>query len=211
VPPVSESLRGREAGRSETPSHAEEARLVQACQRGDEAAFERLVELHLDRVFGLAYRLLQDYGEAEDTAQEVFLNCYRHIGDFRGESRLSTWLYRITTNLVKNRWKHQERREELKHDSLDAPRSEEDARFLDPPDPAPGPRERAQGGEIAQALNAAISSLAPDYQEVVALRFMENLSYDEIAEALGCSIGTVKSRINRARHLLRERIGYLLG
>lgn len=188
----------------------EEGRLIRACQGGDLEAFDRLILHFQDQVYGLAYHLLRDRDEAEDIAQEVFLSFYRHIDSFRFESRLSTWLYRVTSNRVKNRWKYHQRRQKNKHDSLDEPRSDEDQRSMDLPDPAPNARQQAAGREMMQILNERLEDLSPEYREIIGLRFVENLSYEQIATVLECSVGTVKSRINRARRKLRESMSDVL-
>ncbi len=191
-------------------AEAEERRLVEACQRGNLEAFDQLIQLFQNQVFGLAYHLLRDHDEAEDIAQEVFLSFFRHAAEFRFESRLGTWFYRVTVNRVKNRWKYHQRRQRDKHDSLDEPFSEEDPRVVELPDPGPDPRQQAQTRELKEALERHLAELTPEFREVMVLRFGQNLSYEEIAEVLECSIGTVKSRINRARHQLRESMRDLL-
>jgi len=208
--PVSHSSETSEAGKNpvsrELIREDEEQRLIKACQEGDSEAFDQLIRTFQDQVFGLAFHLLRDHDEAEDLAQEVFLSCYRNLHSFRFESRLGTWLYRITVNRVKNRWKYHQRRQRDKHESLDAPRSDDDVRSREVVDPTANPREQAEGREMMRILESRITELSPDFQQVIGLRFGQSLSYEEIAEVLDCSIGTVKSRINRARGQLREKM-----
>ncbi|NQU43096.1 sigma-70 family RNA polymerase sigma factor [bacterium] len=184
----------------------EETRLILACQKGDTDAFEQIIELHQGRVYGLAFQMLHNAEDAEDVAQEVFISCYQSIRRFRGDASLGTWLYRITVNKVRNRWRLQKRRRTASHTSLDAPRNPDDPRPLEIEDPAPGPGRQVQAREAVQALDRAVESLPDDYREIVALRFQQHLSYEEIAEVLDCSLGTVKSRINRARQRLKEEL-----
>jgi RNA polymerase sigma-70 factor (ECF subfamily) len=185
-------------------SAAEERELVRRCQAGQTEAFERLVETHRDAVFGLAFRLTGHYDDANDVAQEVFVLAFRKIGQFQGASRLKTWLYRIAVNTTKNFWKRRERRGYSVTDSIDEPiQGEEGSRARDVPSTAPDPARHAAGKEAVEALQASMSKLNPEQREALTLRCVEGLSYDEIAEISQCNLGTVKSRINRARAELR--------
>jgi len=211
VPPVSESSGGgapdpRGAAKRNGVAPEDEERLIEACKGGDLGAFDKLILRYQDVVYGVAFQLLRDREDAEDVAQEVFLSCFRNIGAFRFESRFSTWIYRVTVNRVKNRWKYLQRRQSGKHVSLDAPTSQDDPRPTELPDPRSDPRREAEGRQTMEMLNAAVGTLPMEYQEVLALRFVRNLQYEEIAAVLGCSLGTVKSRINRARCQLREKM-----
>ena len=208
--PVSDITGGSPADHGHPAVEAGDEELIRSCQQGNLEDFDRLITRYQDQVFALAYQLLHNHEEAEDIAQEVFLSCYRNIGSFRFESRFSTWLYRVTVNRVKNRWKYQQRRHSEKHVSLDAPRSEHDDRTLDVADTKSDPRQTAEGKQTLELLQAAWKTLSSEYQEVLSLRFIQNLQYEEIAEALQCSLGTVKSRINRARAQLREKLGEAL-
>jgi RNA polymerase sigma-70 factor (ECF subfamily) len=147
-----------------------------------------------------------NYDDANDLAQEVFVLFFRKIDLFRGDCRLKTWLYRIMVNTAKNMWKKRERRGESKTVSLFEPfpgdDGEETVREL--PSPFPGPREEAEGRQSADALQEALSQLSPEHREAIVLRCIEDMSYEEIAEATGANLGTVKSRINRARFELRK-------
>jgi len=205
-PPVSKALGEVGLEQNSPIATEEERRLICACQEGSLEAFDDLIGRYQDQVFGLAYQLLRDYEDAEDIAQEVFLSCFRNIGAFRFESRFSTWLYRVTVNRVKNRWKYLQRRRSDRHFSLDAPVSDDDPRPVELPDPHSDPRREAEGRQNLEMLNAALKTLPMEYQEVLVLRFVQGLQYEEIAAVLGCSLGTVKSRINRARCRLREKM-----
>lgn len=182
-----------------------EAELVARCKAGDKLAFDELISAHQERVFNVAYRLMGNYEEALDLTQEVFLNCFRKIGSFKGDSALSTWLYRITVNTAKNRWKYQQSRGMKKTESIDSPNPEQDEKVLtELPSPNPGPSDVASGRETISRFEECLQKLPEEYREVLVLRYIEELSYEEIAEILRISLGTVKSRIHRARTELRD-------
>jgi RNA polymerase sigma-70 factor (ECF subfamily) len=204
VSALSDYLQGRGIQEEAALDKAELDKIIRSCVEGSESAFESLVELYQARVYALALRLMKDPDEAEEVAQEVFLSCFRNIGSFRMESSLSTWLHRITVNMAKNRWKHQQRRMRDKHESLDAPRLEENPQKREPKDPRPDPRQESAGREMRDRLDAAVASLPEEQRIVVVMRFLQDLQYEEIAEALDLSMGTVKSRINRGRKRLHE-------
>jgi RNA polymerase sigma-70 factor, ECF subfamily len=205
VAAVSELTGKREPGLAGPADDSAEESLVRACQAGSVEAFDRFVHLYQNRVYGLAYHLVRDHDEAEDIAQEAFISCYRHIGEFRFESRVQTWLYRVTINRVKNRWKYDQRRQRDKHVSLDEVRSPDDpSPAADLPAPGPDPRRQAEGRQIGRILSERLGALPMEFREVIVLRFVQGLEYEEISRVLGCPIGTVKSRINRARRQLRE-------
>jgi RNA polymerase sigma-70 factor (ECF subfamily) len=189
----------------------EDAPLIAAAQAGDLEAFDTLIRRHQDRVYNQAWRLLGDHDEASDLAQEVFVRVFRKLHLYRGDAAFSTWLYRVTHNLAKNRWKQMERQGRSRTISLDAPSPhDDDDRPLDKPDTAPGPRAEAEGREMLGHLQRELLELGFEHRQVLLLRFVENLSYEEIAEALDANLGTVKSRICRARQELRERMGRYL-
>lgn len=188
------------------PSSADAA-LVTRLKKGDRAAYEELISAYQGIVYGLAYRLLGDPEEARDVAQETFLKAYRHIGTFRGECGIKTWLYRLTVNQASNhrRWWHRRKRRETI--SLDAPAGESSASVGDRI--ACGrrsPEQFALGRERQRLLMEALESLKHDYRVAVVLRDIEELSYEEIAETLGVPVGTVKSRIARGRDELRKQL-----
>lgn len=181
---------------------------IALAKTGDREAFDRLILHYQDRVWRRALYRLGDHEEAYDLAQEVFLTCFRKLHQFRGDSKFWTWLGRITDNHVKNRYAWLKRRGKDRTFSLDAPLAEgEDAPpGWDPPDPGAGPRKTAEDREGMETLNRGLARLSPDHREVLLLRFADGLAYEEIAEGLGISLGTVKSRINRARADLRENM-----
>ncbi|MBM3335330.1 sigma-70 family RNA polymerase sigma factor [Candidatus Sumerlaeota bacterium] len=183
----------------------EEQRLVEQARNGDVRAFDLLMQQNQDQVYSVALRLLGNEDDAADVTQEVFLACFRHLKTYRGEAKLSTWLYRITLNTVKNRWA------QAKRHVLDLAESLDGSGDLDDPapvehvaDPAPNPRRVAAGAEIGRVIERKLLELEPNFREVIVLRFIEGLSYEEIAELTGEMLGTIKSRIFRARQALRE-------
>lgn len=189
----------------------QERELVRRAQAGDGQALEDLLTAHQDLVFRTAMRYTSGREEAAfELAQEVLVSAFRHIGKFRSESRFSTWLYRITSNLAKNRYVV-ENRERARFTSLEAPVDEgEDERQRDWADDKASPRDEATGRETLGILRERMEQLEPEWREVVILRYFEEKSYEEIAEVLDIPIGTVKSRINRARRALRELLSDVL-
>ncbi len=164
-------------------------------QRGDPRAFEELVIAYQHRVFGVALRMLRNRGEAEEIAQEVFLRVHRTVEDFRGEAKLSTWLYAITSRLCLNRLASGERRVSREgEESLERLRADAD------------PAAHVERVELEAALQRAITELPEERRIMVVLRDFEGLSYEEIATALDLPLGTVRSRLHRARTDLKEKL-----
>jgi RNA polymerase sigma-70 factor, ECF subfamily len=175
---------------------ADEAQLVDRLRRGDPRAFEELVIAYQHRVFGVALRMLGSRAEAEEAAQEVFLRAHRAIADFRGDAKLSTWLYAIASRLCMNRLASGERR-------LLREGEETLARI---PSGHPSPADELERSERDAALHRAIAELSDERRMVVVLRDLEGLSYEEIASALDLELGTVRSRLHRARMDLKEKL-----
>ena len=177
-----------------------EAALVQRCANGDEAACADLVAEHQRMVVQLAINLLGDRDEALDLSQEVFLRVFRTIRGFRGQSSLRTWIYRIAVNQARNRhrfWSRRHRADQVSLDEHVAAHGE----FLSGGESTPD-QVLAQK-ELAGRLQHALDSLPFDQRTAIVLREIDGLSYEEIAFSLGIAIGTVKSRLTRARHALR--------
>ena len=175
---------------------AEPPWLVDRLRRGERGAFEELVRLYQHRVFGVTLRMLGNRADAEEVAQEVFLRVYRSVGDFRGESKLSTWLYAIASRLCLNRLASGRGRPTLE--------SEEAVLRLESTEVDPA--ERLERGEVEAALQRAIAELPEERRIVVVLRDLEGLAYEDIAEALGVALGTVRSRLHRARAELKGKM-----
>ena len=183
----------------------EERELVRRAQDGDKVAMEQLLAACQDRVYRTALTFTGgDEESAFELSNEVLVSAYRHITKFRGNCRLHTWLYRITSNLAKNRYVVQNR-ERKRTTSMDSPPGgDEDAPARDFADDAIDPREAASGRELQRLLLERLQLLEPEWRDVLLLRFVEDQSYEEISDALGLPLGTVKSRINRARGMLKE-------
>jgi RNA polymerase sigma-70 factor (ECF subfamily) len=180
---------------------------VRAFQAGNKAAFDELVLKHKDRVFNLCYWFLGDYEEANDSAQEIFVKVYRSLNKFRLESTFATWLYRIAVNTCKNRIKSSEYRHKKKMVWLNNPGEAEGTKAEpDIPDESPSPMMELEKKERLMLIKEAINSLPEEQKMVVALRDIEGLSYDEVADITGLNLGTVKSRLARARLDLREKL-----
>jgi RNA polymerase sigma-70 factor (ECF subfamily) len=189
-----------------------EARFIERLRARDEHAFNQLVRQYERRVFGLLLRLIGRRDEAEDLAQEVFVQVFKAIGGFRGEAKLSTWIFRIAINLSKNRTKYLARRRHDSQDQFDETaeevpleRSKNALSAIDRPD------ELVSGMQLEAIVERAIAQLEPEFREVLMLRDVEDLSYEEIAEITGLADGTVKSRIHRARSQLKQAVELALG
>jgi RNA polymerase sigma-70 factor (ECF subfamily) len=181
-----------------------EAALISQCAAGDEAACAELVNEYQRMVFHLALHLLGDHDEALDLSQDVFLNVFRTIGRFRGQSALRTWIYRIVVNQARNRQRWWRRRHRGEQESLEE-RLEKAGDALPASELARPDRLYGQR-ELAARVWDALDRLPFDQRTVVVLREIDGLSYEEIAFSLGVAVGTVKSRLTRAREALRAQL-----
>ena len=188
-------------------SSGEDALLIEAFQRGDKKAFDELVIRHKDRIFNLCYRFLGDYEEANDSAQEAFVKAYGSLNTFRLESAFSTWLYRIAVNACKNKLGSAAYRAKRKTVSLDNPGNNEDGPLpMEIQNGTPSPLARMEEKEKMALVQGALDALPTEFKMAVTLRDVEGLSYEEIAEVTRLNLGTVKSRIARARTDLRNKL-----
>ena len=187
------------------PGEGDDQRLIEALRCGSERAYEELLARFQQPVYTLAVRLLDSPSEASDVVQEVFLKVFRNIDHFRGQSTLKTWIYRITVNEAHNarRWffRHRRREVELDTDPQDTRNWKETI-----PDGGRSPFDMAFDNERAGMIEAALERINPSFREAVVLRDIVDLSYEEIADVLSVSLGTVKSRILRGREALREEL-----
>ncbi len=185
--------------------------LVEAFRRGRPAAFDDLVRRHEARIWRLCGRILSDDDAALDAAQESFVKAWKALPRFKGDARFSTWLTRIAINQCRNELR---RRRTVKHTqplSLDAPsRDGESSGAASVAAPGHDPYEAVRGREVATALGAALAEIDDEAREVILLRDAEDLGYEEIAEILEVPIGTVRSRLHRARGEVRRRLGPVL-
>jgi RNA polymerase sigma-70 factor (ECF subfamily) len=184
---------------------ADERKLIERSREGDIAAFDQLVRKYERSVFNTAYRLSGSYDDASDIAQEAFVRAWNNLKSFRGDAAFSTWLYRIVTNIFLDERKRKKNRQ---HRSLEEERDlDESSVTRQYEDPSPGPQDIAEGEERRRILEQAISSLPDNQKAMVVLYHTQGLAYEEIAEITGLPMGTVKSRLNRARLALRDRLG----
>ena len=186
-----------------------EAQFLERLKAGDATAFNRLVEERHSDIYALLYRLTEDAEEARDLTQETFLQAFRHLAGFRGDADLRTWLYRIAVNQARNRWRWWKRRRRDRTVSLDAPAGSESETPLSASirdEEACDPERQALARERERALLSALRTLSRSYREVIVLRDIEGLSYEEVALALELNVGTVKSRLSRGRSELRRRL-----
>ena len=185
-----------------------EDQFLERLRRGEAAAFERLVSEYTGDVYALLYRLTADPEEARDLTQETFLRTFQSISRFRGDSNLKTWLYRIAVNQARNRWRWWRRRKRDVTVSLDATDDSHEqplsARLRN--DEAVDPEQETLAKEREGQLREALQGLRRSYKEAVILRDVQGFSYEEVADTLQISIGTVKSRISRGRLELRRKL-----
>ncbi|TJZ67790.1 RNA polymerase sigma factor RpoE [Chitiniphilus eburneus] len=182
--------------------------LVSRAQAGDKRAFELLVAKYQRRIARLLSRLIRDPGEIEDVTQEAFIKAYRALPSFRGESAFYTWLYRIAINTAKNYLASLGRRPQLSADYED-----EDGETLDAAAQIPDyhtPESELANREIVRTVNEVVETLPDELRTAITLREMEGLSYEDIASMMNCPIGTVRSRIFRAREAISAKLKPLL-
>ncbi|MFO7676718.1 MAG: sigma-70 family RNA polymerase sigma factor [bacterium] len=180
---------------SDPAGQASDLELIGRAQQGDTRAFDDLMMRYSNAVYRLAWSFVRNHADAEDVSQEAFIRAWRAIGRFDPQYRFYTWIHRITVNLCMN---HFRRRKRVRLEPL--PGGEPGSEWRDVPDPKPGPG----GGELGRALDRALGRLPVEQRAVLVLRVREEMSYSEIGEALGIPVGTVMSRLSRARGHLRE-------
>lgn len=182
-----------------------DADLIARAQAGDRRSFDELVTRSYTLVFNTAFRILGDTDHAADATQLAYVRAYRSLGSFRGSSSFTTWLYRIVTNVCLDMVRGQQRQPlSLTPTSPDAPPPDRDLR-----DVRAGPEDLVLQTELQAAVHEALQRLRPEHRAVLALYDLAGMPYEQIADVLGLPLGTVKSRLNRARHALREELaGY---
>lgn len=180
--------------------------LVEECLKGDASAFDEVVRRYKDRIYNVVYRFLGNHEDALDVSQEVFVRAYRGIREFKGKAKLYTWLYSIAANLARNRLRDSSRKGRNRGMSLEALQDQAPAVAQSAAATYDTPRSAAADRELEELLQRCLAELPDHYRMAFILRTFEDLSYEEIAEAMGCPAGTVKSRLNGARRMLRERL-----
>ncbi|HTJ77657.1 MAG TPA: sigma-70 family RNA polymerase sigma factor [Rariglobus sp.] len=183
--------------------------LVDRFKNGDEAAFNEMVSRYWDRIYGMVHQLLRNQQDAEEVTQDAFIRAHRGLVNFRGDSAFSTWLYQIATNLARNRYWYWWRRKRDKTVSFDQPVSDDNDTPLSEVFAAEveTPGDITVTHEFVDRIAAGMDKLSPKHREILILRNVKNMAYEEISGILGISVGTVKSRIARARESLRATMG----
>ncbi|MDQ1329015.1 MAG: polymerase sigma-70 factor, subfamily [Candidatus Poribacteria bacterium] len=180
----------------------EDTDLVHLCQNGDMTAFEQLFRKHQDRIYGLAYRMMNNREDAFDVTQEIFIRAYQKIKDFNFKSAFSTWLYRLALNLCTDELRKQKSRKKTEISVNDLSSKEDVIAIIQVDENTP--EDNAISKEQEKLVWDAINSLKDKDRAVIILRDMEGLSYEEISDVLKCSLGRVKSRLHEARQKLRD-------
>lgn len=183
--------------------------LINRVKAGDMAAYNEMVTRYYDRIFARVSQLLKNKQDAEEVTQDAFIRAQRGLENFRGDASFSTWLYQIATNLAHNRYWYWFRRKRDQSISIDQPLGDDGSMTLENVMPSDGesPAEAAVTQEFVDRVSECMLGLNEKHKEALILRNVKNLSYDEIAERLEISVGTVKSRIARARESLRDLMG----
>ncbi len=184
----------------------DDMQLVSRARGRDVEAFQTLVLRYQDRVFNTAYRFTGDRGLAEDITQEAFFKAYKGLKKFKGKSSFSTWLYRITVNACTSEWRKSAARKRGNEIPFPGSGGGEPGRPFDPPAEESDPADAAERKEKSALVQEAIASLEDDFRIVVILRDIEGFSYEEIADILDRPVGTVRSRLHRARGDLKEKL-----
>lgn len=194
------------------PKADEDRNLVSSCQKGHADAFEALVEKYQKKMLNIAYRMIGDYEEACEVVQDAFVSAYKAIGKFRGEAKFSTWMHSIVVNHSKNRLQQLRTRLHREGPSIDDPvENEEGSSPREFPSPDPSAAEELERKEVHATVQGCIESLDLEFREVLVLRDVQGLSYDEIRDILKIPDGTVKSRLFRARDAVKDCLKKKLG
>lgn len=184
----------------------EDGEMVDRCLRGERQAFDLLVEKYYKKIYNLAFRFVGDTEEANDLAQDIFTAAYKNIKKFRGDAKFSTWLFQIATNRGKNRFKYLKRRGYFANRGSSDDEEERNDLQQNIPDHTTNPETLLAGRQLQTIVQHAIDSLDPDHKEIVILRDIEGFSYEEIAKILNLPEGTTKSRLHRARMIVKEKL-----
>jgi RNA polymerase sigma-70 factor (ECF subfamily) len=195
------------AGQASEDQAAEDAELVARFRDGDMRAFDMLVQRYENRVFNFTLRMLGDYQNSREVTQDIFLRAFRYLGNYRGDGKFSTWLFTIASSTCKNAIAYYRIRDKYKQHVAQDP---EQTGELDPlalvPDETDAPERKLEQNTLSAMLTEAIKDLPETYRKVIVLKDVNDFSYEEIGEIVSIPLGTVKSRIARARLLLREKL-----
>ena len=192
------------------PENDDDKEIVKECLDGNREAFDVLVEKYYKKIYNLAYRFVGDSEEANDLAQEIFTAAYQNLSKFRGDAKFSTWLFQIASNRGKNRFKYLKRRGFFANKGLSDSGEDREPLQREIPDNSANPETILAGKQIQKIVQDAIDELEPDHKEIVLLRDIEGFSYDEIAKILNLPEGTTKSRLHRARMVVKEKLKKVL-
>lgn len=186
-----------------------EAILISRCRESDTAAFDLIIQQYGDRVYNYAQRMVSHPQDAEDIAQEVFIRAFTNIAQFDGRSQLSTWLFRIATNLCIDYHRRKKRR--IAAVSLTSEEEDHEGEEISVPDESANALDQVLSRELQQVVERAVESLSPKLKPVLLLYDMEGMAYDEISKALNLPLGTVKSRLFLARNQVKQAVEQYLG
>lgn len=181
--------------------------LIEKSLSGDYIAFEELVHRYENKVYTVAYRFMGNHADACDLAQEAFIKMYQALPKFRGDSSFMTWIYHITANVCRDELRRRQKKQTL---SLDDDSDDNVAPKLTIASDEPGPEEIIESIELSAQVQQCLNMMSEDYRLVLIMREIQGLSYDEIAETMNISLGTVKSRLSRARAVFKEKITPIL-
>jgi len=190
----------------------EDLEYVSLCRKGDANAFEALVRRHEKRMFNIAYRIVGDYDEACEVVQEGFISAYKNIKGFKGNAKFATWLYAIVINGSRNRLKQLRSRRYREGCSIDDPIMTPDGEIKgDPPSNESSALDRLEARDVQQRVQGCINALDAEFREVIVLRDIQGFSYEEISAMLKKPVGTVKSRLFRARASVKDCLKKFIG
>lgn len=182
--------------------HLPDEVLVSKSKNGDLDAFEELVRRYEGKVYGMAFRFMGNHADAMDLAQEGFIRLYQNLPGFRGDSSFSTWMYRVVANACRDELRRRQRQRSVSLEEM----ADSAGGSIPVPSAEVSPEEAAERNELQEYVQMCLNSLSEEHRLILIMREIQGLSYDEIADTLDCSLGTVKSRLNRARHALKDRV-----
>jgi RNA polymerase sigma-70 factor (ECF subfamily) len=201
----------QEAAADESAAEGErDSELIERHLAGSDEAFNRLVLKHQRSAINLAYRFLGNYEDACDVAQEAFVRVYKNLSRFKGDCSFKTWMYKIVLNLSRNKYRWKKRRGEFGKVSIDNPGGENPRKSMEIPDTSLSVGKEITRKEIRQRIMESLNHLPRNHREILVLRHMEGFSYSDIARTLGCSEGTIKSRVHRARVEIRKLLADMI-